>query len=161
MKAIRLILALLFCCPALPTGATPPTTVTATAVPVGVPIAQVAPTVYSYRAYAQQAAGVQLSEDQLDRLADKLAARLGGAKIQAAKQVDAKAFFATTCVRCHSGDNPKGGLSLEGDIEAIPKADRQESILRMLSQDPALRMPKGQQPLQFDQFETLLRHLML
>jgi len=45
-----------------------------------------------------------------------------------------------SCVKCHSGESPKGKLDLSGDLS--PDV-RLKMIGRILADDPAERMPKG------------------
>lgn len=156
--------------PIAPVNATHPRSrvvVTQFAVPVGVPVAQVSPTLYSMRAYAAPSPSnvSRLSTDDqlLDRLADKLLARLSQRESSVRSQAvgDPNTLFAQKCVRCHSGENPKGGLSLEGPLESLDRGVRQESVLRMLQTDPNKRMPKDAPPLEAQEFQTLFRALFL
>ena len=139
------------------------------AVPVGVPIAEVAPAYYSMHGLANQprTASIQSDEELLDRLAEKLAAKLIESRPvrqvqpQALAESDAKALFQQKCVRCHSGQNAKEGLDLSGEIEQLDRRVRQDSVLRMLERDPNKRMPKGGAPLKANEFQTLFRALVL
>lgn len=45
------------------------------------------------------------------------------------------------CAKCHSGENAKAGLSLTGDL---PAEQRLGAIARLLDDDEARRMPKGE-----------------
>jgi mono/diheme cytochrome c family protein len=47
-----------------------------------------------------------------------------------------------SCARCHSGAAPEGGLSLS-DLSQLSAADRLHAVARVVSDDEALRMPRG------------------
>jgi len=49
-------------------------------------------------------------------------------------------LVARICLDCHAGAAPKGGLSLER-LSRVPLAERLAAIRRVLSEDPAARMP--------------------
>lgn len=51
-----------------------------------------------------------------------------------------RSLVASSCAKCHSGPTPKAKLDLSGEL--LP-AVRLRSIARILSDDPARRMPKG------------------
>lgn len=52
-------------------------------------------------------------------------------------------LLTTHCAKCHSGENPKGNLSLTS-LEALTCEDRLLAIQRVLHDDETKRMPKGQ-----------------
>ena len=153
-NAIKIIMAAMCCVPAYPLHAGD-IVATAVAVPVGVPVAQVAPVQYQLQSHSQG-----LSESDLNRLADKIAARMGGNKVQALG-VNPQQLFTAKCVVCHKGDNAKGGVSLEGPIEKLDRTLRQDAVLRMVDRDPHRRMPKGQKQLSEDEYVALFRFLFL
>ena len=129
------------------------------AVPVGVPVAPVAPAFYSYgqftQSYAGQPASSRAMEDALaERIAAKVLAIIAGGSVgvrSTATTADAPTIIKQRCIRCHNGPDAKAGLDLDKSLDVWSREIRQEAILRMLSVDPKRRMPKGGDPLEAEE----------
>jgi hypothetical protein len=63
------------------------------------------------------------------------------------------------CAGCHSGPNPKGGVSLGAAISELPREQRLSILERVTSSDPQRRMPLGEPPLTPDELRTVLQEL--
>ena len=100
------------------------------AVPVGVPVAAVAPYFYSYQQFQtrpEEPSGVVVKATAPAR--DSLPASRGLSS----------PLVAAHCATCHGGPSPKAGLSLES-IDNLSDADRFKAIRAVASG----RMPKGE-----------------
>jgi len=64
-------------------------------------------------------------------------------------------LVAKSCVKCHSGEKPKGKLDLSGDLSP---ALRLKAIGRILADDESKRMPKGK-PLDAQAIGLLIQEL--
>ncbi len=104
-------------------------TVVPFAVPVAVPVATVqVPTVlYSYSASGAAHPTAPASTDI-------------GAHVDTAEE--ATSIIQQACVRCHGGEAPQAGLSLES-LDGLSREQRLEAVARLVSDDPDLRMPRG------------------
>jgi hypothetical protein len=71
----------------------------------------------------------------------------------------ANRLFREKCIICHNAIDARGGVNLELEFSSLTRYVRQEAVLRMLSTDPAERMPKGQPPLARSEFLILFREL--
>lgn len=109
-------------------------------VPV-VPLNQQPYVVYGYDQTAAQYApgvkGLYTADDLADMVAQKLAERIGPeGNVRALAK---PSLVQQACAKCHSGDEPKGGFT----IEAMGDTERLAAIRRVTIADPAKRMPKG------------------
>lgn len=129
------------------------------AVPVGVPIAEPAPSYYSYRTDAPA-----YQDDRLNRieaaLEQLIQLQLSGQ--QRAQALTPDAVVKQRCVSCHGGSNPSAGLDLsdfpvaEWDVQLRKKT----AYLTHPSTAPGERMPKGKPSLNVTEFNTLWDGLM-
>ena len=110
------------------------------AVPVGVP------SYVQYQAVVSGQGSVA-SEETTSEVSRALAAE----RVLAAPAT----LVAQTCVKCHSGPNPKSNLDLSGELAP---AVRLKMIARILADDPAKRMPKGK-PLDAQAIGLLIQEL--
>lgn len=119
------------------------------AVPVATPIAVVnqSPFVYgfssagSYGAQAQATVKTQSSEDALvDRLAAKLAARLGLDPVKPAAAPEAPSLVTANCLGCHGATKQAGGVRFDA---GLTDELRLRAVAAMMHDDAAKRMPKG------------------
>jgi mono/diheme cytochrome c family protein len=96
------------------------------AVPVAVPVAVVSqPTVlYAYSRYVPQPAA-----PATDATA-------------AGERVTPHSIVARSCRSCHAGNAPAAGLDLS-DLTRLEPRQRLQAIARVVSDDPAVRMPRG------------------
>lgn len=120
-------------------------------VPAFVPVAP-----YSSYYYAQ----VPNPEPQVDPENPPLSARVKASAPQV-ELTTAEMIVEAKCVKCHSGEHPKGGLSLVVGVDQklsdiLSPDDKQKMLLRVLSTDAKLRMPKGGNQLTTGEFKTLL-----
>ena len=134
--AVFLALAQTVSCIAAPPLALAQTVATPQAVPVGVPIAQQLP--YAYGQHLQTTSP-KLSDAQLDKLADKIAARMSGQTVAAQATVDPQKLYDEKCAGCHDG----GQAKLIG-ADSPPQL-RRDAIARMVTAEASRRMPKGGQ----------------
>ncbi len=167
-------------------------------VPVGVPVAEFAPTFYGLAGtgglsglagssiYAQSVAAQQYGalnraeyQRQLNlnrRLSDPRLAEAIEAAAQVFARQDADAaevhfqappdapttaaeVVQRSCVKCHSGESPKGGLDLNTRLSVLDADVRQSIIARVLSPDPKKRMPPKSKPLGVSEQQMLFRAL--
>lgn len=102
------------------------------------------PAFYTYQNAASNYSQTQSIEsaentELLREIRDLLASGAGGAVRTAAN--DPLFLVRQKCSKCHSGPAAKGGFHTDGDMSS---EDRMLAISRILSDDAALRMPKGQ-----------------
>lgn len=135
---------------------------TAFAIPIATPVATVAnPSLfYSYNAYSpvyneNQAQGSVYSQSFEDRLATKIAARLGASLEGAGIRAKAFSLVDQHCAKCHSGDDAKAGFRVDVPLS---EAARLKSITRVLADDTGSRMPKGE-PLDAREIGKLIQEL--
>jgi hypothetical protein len=146
------------------------------AVSLGVPVAEVAPYYYSYQAVAPQSAERVASDAAIEEIAARVAEKLrspsaGG--LAAAGPASAPhsnepphlndpplgrlpggSLVAEKCARCHSGSEPKAGLSLE-NLAALNCETRLKAVRAVLSE----KMPKGGPPLTAEEAGKVLEEL--
>lgn len=110
--------------------------VTPFAVPVAVPVATFVspPVLYSFQGYsmARQAAAVPRATVKEAPPNGESAERAG----------EPAGIIQQKCGHCHGGEAPKAGLDLT-DLAALDVTRRLEAVRRVVSDDAALRMPKG------------------
>lgn len=146
------------------------------AVSLGVPVAEVAPYYYSYQAAAPQSPERVASDAAIEEIAARVVEKLrspsaGG--LAAASPASAPqsngvprssdpplgrlrggSVVADKCMRCHSGSEPKAGLSLE-NLATLNCETRLKAVRAVLSE----RMPKGGPPLTPEEAGKVLEEL--
>ncbi len=144
------------------------------AVSLGVPVAEVAPYYYSYQASPPQplAAGDAAIDEIAERVVEKLRSPSAGGLAAAGPasaphlnpaprasepppaHLPAASLVAKRCATCHSGRDPKAGLSLE-NLTALNCETRLKAVRAVLSE----KMPKGGPPLTADEAGRVLEEL--
>lgn len=112
------------------------------AIPVAVPVAPLATYYYSSSQVQQQAySGPPRSAEDIlvDRLVEKLSARIGGASLPAAQAIAKQTLFGQKCATCHAKGDLENGKPQFTTLEALTPQQRLNAIDAMVHD----RMPKG------------------